>query len=204
MARPRKDAELACARLRLIDAFWELLAHRSVQDITIGALTAAAGCNRATFYYHFEDMGALVDEAVRAEIDSGGLVAPEVFSAFAGGEADALRRRVPATQLRRLCLVIRAGMFPVFERAVRDSVQEAWESRLCDAGEPLDPAATFAIQYMVGGMLGFAAWSVQGRRPRALAEAERAYLVDVARATVDAVARAQGMSSDEVIERIRS
>ena len=58
MARPRKDADVACARQRIVDAFWQLLQDRPAHEIVVGAVADAAHCNRGTFYYYFPDMEA--------------------------------------------------------------------------------------------------------------------------------------------------
>lgn len=40
----------------LCDALKKLLARKSIDQITIGEITAEAGFNRQTFYYHFRDI----------------------------------------------------------------------------------------------------------------------------------------------------
>lgn len=203
MARPRKDAREACARERLVDAYWELLEGRAVSDITVGAVVERARCNRGTFYYYFSDMDALSTEAVRRELEADEALAPLAFAGYAAGDAEAIFRHFPGKHIRRVRLMVRAGKFPVFERAVRSAVQRSWESSVCREGESLAPAARFAIQYMVGGMLGFAVWASQSGEPlRRLPREERLYLADIARVTVEAVARAQGMDPGELLERI--
>lgn len=50
MARPRTDAAGPSAARRLEAAFRGLVAEGPLDRITVGGLTARAGCNRGTFY----------------------------------------------------------------------------------------------------------------------------------------------------------
>ncbi len=203
MARPRRDCGAPGARERIVEAFWAELEARPVQEITVGAVTAAAGCSRATFYYHFEDMCELVREAVRLEIDDGQIVSLATISELVKGAADAFASRISGERLHRLSLVMRSGELPVLERAVREIVQRTWCERLLGEGGELSQAATFAIQYMVGGMLGFVLWTSLTPGPlQPLSDEELRYLHEVLRATVRSVARAEGMEPDEVVGRI--
>lgn len=205
MARPRKDAACLPARTRIIDAFWELLAEYPVHEVTVGAVVEAASCNRGTFYYYFADLDALIAAAVREEVLGDDTLAMGVFVTLVRGDAAALGERVSRERMRRVALAIRAGELRTVEGAVRQSVQQMWRSRLCAPGEELAPAASFALQFMVGGMLGFIVVRARGDEAvPPLGPAERAYLARVARTTVDTVARAQGLTRQEVLARLHS
>lgn len=203
MARPRKDAACAPARARLLNAFWALLETHSVHELTVGSVVEAAQCNRGTFYYYFADMDALIASAVREEVLGDEMLAMGVFLTLVRGDTEVLGERVSLARMKRVALAIRAGELTPVETAVRESVQRMWRERICAPGEELAPASAFALQFMVGGMLGFI---VRAARedvvPYPLGDAERAYLARVARVTVDAVARAQGMRPVEVVARL--
>lgn len=202
MARPRKDAQDPCARQRLVDAFWLLLESRSLRDVTVGALVETAGCNRGTFYYYFADVDALVTYAVEELLGDGSL-SLAVFRGLVNGSPANLVREVAPERIARAALLMRSGELQTIEVALRRAVQGLWQSRLCEEGEELSPAACFAIQFMVGGMLGFIIWSSRLEQPfRPLPRVERVYLARVARATVEAVARAQGLTPVEVVARL--
>ena len=203
MARPRKDAAGASARARIIEAFWGLLAERAVHELTVGAVVEAAGCNRGTFYYYFADLDALIAAAVREEVLDDDTLAMGVFVALVRGDAAALEERVPRTRMKRVALAIRAGELRTVELAVRQSVQRMWRCRLCAPGEDLDPAASFALQFMVGGMLGYIVMASRSSGVSCpLGRTERTYLARVARTTIDTVAHAQGMTTTEVLARL--
>lgn len=68
MARPRKDSGGIAAKEALVEAFWSLLAQRPYAKITVKELSAAAGLNHNTFYYHFENMDDLARQAIDATV----------------------------------------------------------------------------------------------------------------------------------------
>lgn len=61
----RIDPRITRTHKLLLDAFLEILAEKRFEDITIQEITARATVNRATFYAHFPDKNALVDEQIR-------------------------------------------------------------------------------------------------------------------------------------------
>ncbi|MGH1977426.1 TetR/AcrR family transcriptional regulator [Rothia sp. L_38] len=63
MARPRKDSAQPGARQRITEAYWALAAERAFPDIAVDQILKRAGCNRTTFYYHFENLAAVRAEA---------------------------------------------------------------------------------------------------------------------------------------------
>jgi AcrR family transcriptional regulator len=62
----RIDPRVTRTRKLLLDAFLSLMAEKSFDDITVQDIAARATVNRATFYAHFVDKYALVDELIRA------------------------------------------------------------------------------------------------------------------------------------------
>lgn len=203
MARPRKGSPDADARRRILDAFWGLLEKRPLREVTVGSVVEAAGCNRGTFYYYFADMEALVMRAVEEDLLADGVLAHAIFIALVNGTPDALVREVPRERLERAALIMRSGELQQVELAVRRAVLRLWTRRVCGPGEDLAPAACFAVQFVVGGVLGYIMYASRtGALFRPIGLAERVYLARVARETVEAVARAQGLEPVEVIARI--
>jgi AcrR family transcriptional regulator len=77
----RVDPRVTRTRKLLIEAFLTLMAEKPFEAITIQDITTRATVNRATFYAHFTDKYALVDELIRdgfAQILQERLVAPAV------------------------------------------------------------------------------------------------------------------------------
>src|SRR5438046_8243911 len=61
----RIDPRVTRTRKLLLDAFVSLMAEKSFDDITVQDIAARATVNRATFYAHFVDKYALVDNLIR-------------------------------------------------------------------------------------------------------------------------------------------
>ena len=53
----------------IIDSFWTLLNEKSLDKITVKDVIELAEINRNTFYYHFEDLYALLDTVFREEAE---------------------------------------------------------------------------------------------------------------------------------------
>jgi AcrR family transcriptional regulator len=51
------------------EAFLELLFKKSIDQITIKDITSRCGVSRNTFYYHYEDITALLEEIMKGEVD---------------------------------------------------------------------------------------------------------------------------------------
>ena len=65
MARPVYRGDTPTAVTKLKDAFWQLLGSMNYSHITVKKLTAAAGVNPNTFYYHFATMDDLAKAALK-------------------------------------------------------------------------------------------------------------------------------------------
>ncbi len=57
-------------RRAIKEAFWKLLNQRPLNEITIKDIVENCGINRNSFYYHFEDMPALVNEIIGEQVQT--------------------------------------------------------------------------------------------------------------------------------------
>lgn len=62
MTQPKTDPRVVRTRKLIMDSFMELSGKKEFKDITIKDITAEAMINRATFYYHFEDIYDLLEK----------------------------------------------------------------------------------------------------------------------------------------------
>lgn len=67
MARPVYVNDQLTAQARLKSAFWELLSENGYKQITVRKLSAKAGVNPNTFYYHYDSMDSLAFDALDDE-----------------------------------------------------------------------------------------------------------------------------------------
>jgi AcrR family transcriptional regulator len=60
----KTDPRVLRTRRLIMDSFIELSAKKEFKDITVKDITTEAMINRATFYYHFEDIYDLLEKAL--------------------------------------------------------------------------------------------------------------------------------------------
>ncbi|WP_379142528.1 TetR/AcrR family transcriptional regulator [Paenibacillus sp. sgz500992] len=64
MTQSKTDPRVLRTRKLIMDSFIELSGKKEFKDITIKDITAEAMINRATFYYHFEDIYDLLEKVL--------------------------------------------------------------------------------------------------------------------------------------------
>lgn len=64
MVKSKEDPRILRTRKLILDAFIDLSSKKEFKDITVKDITNQAMINRATFYYHFEDIYDLLEKAL--------------------------------------------------------------------------------------------------------------------------------------------
>jgi AcrR family transcriptional regulator len=64
MSETRTDPRVQRTRKLIMDSFIDLSGKKEFKDITVKDITTEALINRATFYYHFEDIYDLLDKVL--------------------------------------------------------------------------------------------------------------------------------------------
>lgn len=64
MTQTKTDPRILRTRKLIMDSFIELSGKKDFKDITVKDITNAAMINRATFYYHFEDIYDLLEKVL--------------------------------------------------------------------------------------------------------------------------------------------
>ncbi len=70
MVQNKDTGKIAKTRNKISKAFLPLYAERPLQQISIKALTTAAGINRGTFYLHYQDLNELVTAIENEQIEA--------------------------------------------------------------------------------------------------------------------------------------
>jgi AcrR family transcriptional regulator len=157
MARLAKLYDQRSARTRIEETFWELLKQKPLEQITVSELVRQVGCNRATFYYHFEDLNDLaeraIEEALPAEIP---LLARTYFLKMSEPLvlSDESRHSID-----RLCLLIGKNSSTRLATKIKDALKEMWLEMFGVSGDTLDEATCYVLEFMAGGVV-----SILGRR----------------------------------------
>lgn len=203
MGRPRKDPEAQDARQRIVEAFWKLLEDCRLSELTVGAICAEAACNRGSFYYHFDDLDALVRTAVESELTDGGNVSNDVFNLATGADDDVFSRIMEGRRMRRVSLAMKRGGMDRVEAMVKKTMLGMWQTVLCPDGSDLLPETRFVIEYAVSGMLGVLAYKSRQDAAGAETPVPERFMGEAASFMLSQIGEAQGVPQDEMLLRLK-
>ena len=108
-------------RRSIMDSFIRLLEERPVNKISVKDVVEDCGINRNTFYYHFADIPALVEEIVKAEAD-------EIMT---GGGAGLSSLEACGEAALRHCKAHRRAIWHIYNSGNRD-IYERYLMDICD------------------------------------------------------------------------
>jgi AcrR family transcriptional regulator len=134
----RIDPRVIRTRKLLLDAFLSLQAEKAFDDITVQDIAARATVNRATFYAHFVDKYALVDELIR---DGFTQMLLQRMATRAGSIEEQLRRLILAvcdywTALHGQCKHSYRMFDSLVEAQVKAQLREQVRSAMLDRSGP--------------------------------------------------------------------
>ena len=69
MTAPTPPSKSTRTKRRLADALLVLLQNRPINEITVDDIVTQCEVNRNTFYYHFDNIGELVEFYVKSIVD---------------------------------------------------------------------------------------------------------------------------------------
>nr|WP_294397531.1 TetR/AcrR family transcriptional regulator [uncultured Senegalimassilia sp.] len=203
MARPRKS-ERDAAGIRLANAFWTLLEHHRLANITVGMVAEQAELNRGTFYYHFKSMDDLIDRAIEDEVLGNGSILQNMLSLVAGSSTANGFEAFIKQDIERIALLIKQGGMDSFSIKIKCLMFGTWKAILCDEGEELSPSTRMIIEYSTSGVIGIIAYGAL----HGSGEVPPEFFPSFAKSNSDFLVRqigiAQGIPRDAVLERVRA
>ena len=154
MARPRKDQMGDPVQERIKATFWKLLRERSINQISVSEIVRVVGCNRNTFYYHFDSVEDLTAQAVVEAIPVEIPALAEAY--FVGTLATVPLDQDARRSIERLCLLVGRGGSPAAVQQVKEALKAVWIERfnMDDTQEDVACVLEFMASGIVG-MLGF-------------------------------------------------
>lgn len=200
MARSRKS-ERGTADIRLANAFWALLEHHRLANITVGMVAEQAELNRGTFYYHFKSMDDLVDRVIEDEVLGDGPVLQNMLSLVAGSSTANGFEAFIKHDMERIALLIKQGGMDSFSIKVKRLMFDAWKAILCDEGEELSPSARMIIEYSTSGIIAYGALHESGEAPP---DFFLSFVKNNSEFLVSQIGIAQGIPRDALLERVRA
>lgn len=203
----RRGEDVSAMGERLIEAFWSLLEERRSADVCVRAVADRAGCNRSSFYYHFEGIEDLVYGALEREISCESLFADIVSVAFVQDGTFDPGVVARDAHFRRIALMVETRGFDIVSGMLRNIVRGKWERVLGLEEGGLAEESNVAIEYSMFGTLGAISSLLPetgGEIPEESARAAERFMRHNARFLVERIARAQGIEPSEVVERLRA
>lgn len=176
-SRDPLDPRAQRTRRLLLDALRALMQDRSYARITVGHIAARATVNRATFYLHFRDKDALLEEVLREwtreRLDRAAPVPPSPDPGYLKvlliGVCEFLAR------MDRECPRSHKQFDARLETHVQADVRARIDAWLALAGAASPQSETLTATVVGGGLYAAAqAWRRDGRRAAAAAFAQRA------------------------------
>lgn len=152
MARPRKDAPDASARERILEAFWTLYRTRPAEKITVRELCEEARCNKTTFYYHFQDTRAVLEELERESVPRD---IPELMTDLMLDPTSELPIAEYLAEHResfeRYCYLLGPAGDPAFRQYAKDVIRETWLARLSIDYDALSERDRLLVEFVLSG-----------------------------------------------------
>lgn len=152
MARPKKEEGVPTARETIKESFWKLYRDRPFEKISVKEVCEGANINKTTFYYHFQDLRAVLDEI---EEDSLPLEAPRMIAALVRPVA---KEDIVSTfignmgeRFERYCLLLSSKGDPDFAKRAKQIMTQRWCEELGIEYDKLPSDIKMAIRFLMGG-----------------------------------------------------
>lgn len=152
MARPKKEEGVPAARETIKESFWRLYRDRPFEKISVKEVCEGANINKTTFYYHFQDLRAVLDEI---EEDSLPLEAPQMIAALVRPVA---KEEVVSTfignmgeRFERYCILLSSKGDPDFAKQAKQIMTQRWCEELDIEYDKLPSDIKMAIRFLMGG-----------------------------------------------------
>ncbi len=203
MARPKKtDGEAASTRL--INALWDLLETKRLTDITVGMITDQAGLNRGTFYYHFDSLDALVEQAIESEMLGSNSIMQNVFGLMVGTPVDNEPDSIVEQRLHKIALLIKQGGIGILSSKVKSLAIHMWQAILCEEDDRLAPETLLVIEYATSGIIGIVAHNSLNGGSNVPKEFYLSFIKRNSEFLLTSISEAQNVPRDTVVSRLQT
>lgn len=207
MGRPRIDTNEPSAVDRIYEAYWKLLEDNMVKDITISMVSATAGCNRGTFYYHFKDMDELLYRIIEKDLmgNDDESYAHLIFRMLATPSSELLLAQVENKMTRHLYLLASQGGMDIVDSKIKEIVRNMWRGILCEDGRELSFESLMMIEYSVSGLVSLVlmVYRMRERGYEIPESIDMEALQQVARIQIVRLARCENVEPSAILLRLQ-
>lgn len=154
MGRPSRQNKLVHVKERIREVFWQLYQTKPVGRITVREVIELAKCNRTTFYYHYCDMYAVLEDIEELCLP---LELPEIIVQILTGAADygeiAKFMAGHHDLYTRICFLLSAKGDPQFARKFKNQMLDCWALAAGLDLAALDKLARLRLELIIGGVM---------------------------------------------------
>lgn len=154
MPRPRKNNGVPPMKEQIERAFWDCFTQKPLEKISVKEVCQATGCNKTTFYYHFQDLREVLDSI---EAKCLPLEAPDILSNLITAEdREALAERfidAMGDRFEKYCTLLSSHGDPDFAKKAKEIMLERWCQKTGLDYERLSAEDQMAIRFAMGGSI---------------------------------------------------
>lgn len=158
MPRPRKCDGVPSMKEQIEHAFWDFLTQKPFEKISVKEVCQAAGCNKTTFYYHFQDLREVLDAIEEKCLP---LEAPDLLSDLITTEnREAIAKRLVNTmddRFEKYCILLSSHGDPDFAKKAKEIMLQRWCKKMQLDYEMLSAEDQTAIRFAMGGSISICA-----------------------------------------------
>lgn len=154
MGRAKNDSGVLSGKERIKMAFWELYQKKTLDNIGVKEIAALARCNRTTFYYHYENIDAVLEEIEAEVILTGAPQALVIIMQTDGGLQD-LNPIIEENgeKIHKICHLLSSKGDPAFAGKLKKAMLEEWRKALGCEAEELPIEKKLLLEFFMGGSL---------------------------------------------------
>lgn len=201
MARTHPRENTSEARIKIEDAFWDLLKQHPFDHITVSMITGKAGCNRGSFYYHFVDKYDLADKLIQQELFGDDRFPRAVIAVHTATDYDAIREQLFDVWSDRIVLFMKQSDDALVRSHMREYVFSRWQNILHPDGTSLSIASQFIISYTIEAMLEILVLINDPAIDRDNLPID--FLQEILTFSLTNLGHAEGLSENEIMNRIQ-
>lgn len=154
MSRPRKSDGMPPMNEQIESAFWDCFTQKPLEKITVKEVCHAAGCNKTTFYYHFQDLREVLDVVEEKCLP---LEAPDMISdLITSKDRETLAERFIESmgdRFERYCTLLSSHGDPDFAKKAKEIMLQRWCQKTGVAYDSLNAEDQMAIRFAMGGSI---------------------------------------------------
>ncbi|WP_439818869.1 TetR/AcrR family transcriptional regulator [Weissella paramesenteroides] len=152
MVRPKKSENENPVRSRIGQEFWKLLRNKPLAQITVSELVKKAECNRATFYYYFDNVDDLAWKMLKESIP---VELTKIAQAYFTGEIENVTID-PETMhvIERLSVLIGKDGSSELANLAADALKKVWSKEFLTEGNKNDEELSYMFDFMASGIIG--------------------------------------------------